>query len=62
MSDPLSRLATRVAYVTRQLPRMAWYAGHLCLMRLLAEQLRHSKPRDMLKAPVRNFGRRRIDA
>jgi ubiquinone/menaquinone biosynthesis C-methylase UbiE len=40
MDDPLSRLATRVAYVTRQLPRMAWYAGHLYLMRLLAEQVR----------------------
>jgi ubiquinone/menaquinone biosynthesis C-methylase UbiE len=40
MSDPLSRLATRVAYATRQLPRMAWYAGHLYVMRLLAEQVR----------------------
>jgi ubiquinone/menaquinone biosynthesis C-methylase UbiE len=40
MSDPLSRLATRVAYATRQLPRLAWYAGHLYVMRLLAEQVR----------------------
>jgi ubiquinone/menaquinone biosynthesis C-methylase UbiE len=40
MSDPLSRLAIRVAYATRQLPRMAWYAGHLYIMRLLAEQTR----------------------
>jgi ubiquinone/menaquinone biosynthesis C-methylase UbiE len=40
MDDPLSRLATRVAYATRQLPRMAWYVGHLYLMRLLAEQVR----------------------
>jgi hypothetical protein len=40
MIDPLSRLATRIAYATRQLPRMAWYTGHLYLMRLLAEQLR----------------------
>jgi len=40
MSDPLSRMAIRVGYATRQLPRMAWYAGHLYLMRLLAEQLR----------------------
>jgi hypothetical protein len=29
MSHPLSRLATRVACACRQLPRMAWYAGHL---------------------------------
>jgi hypothetical protein len=40
MSDPLSRLATRLAYASRQLPRMAWYAGHLYIMRRLAEQVR----------------------
>jgi ubiquinone/menaquinone biosynthesis C-methylase UbiE len=40
MDDPLSRLATRIAYATSQLPRMAWYAGHLYLMRRLAEQVR----------------------
>jgi ubiquinone/menaquinone biosynthesis C-methylase UbiE len=40
MSHPLSRLATRIAYASRQLPRMAWYAGHLYLMRRLAEQVR----------------------
>jgi ubiquinone/menaquinone biosynthesis C-methylase UbiE len=40
MSHPLSRLATRVAYASRQLPRMAWYAGHLYVMRRLAEQVR----------------------
>jgi Methyltransferase domain len=39
MIDSLSRLATRVAYATRQLPRMAWYAGHLYLMHFLAERL-----------------------
>jgi hypothetical protein len=38
MGDPLSRLATRVAYAARQLPRMAWYAGHLYVMRRLAER------------------------
>ena len=37
MGDPLSRLATRIAYAARQLPRMAWYAGHLYVMRQLAE-------------------------
>jgi ubiquinone/menaquinone biosynthesis C-methylase UbiE len=40
MSHPLSRLATRVAYASTQLPRMAWYAGHLYVMRRLAEQVR----------------------
>jgi ubiquinone/menaquinone biosynthesis C-methylase UbiE len=52
MSDPLSRLATRIAYATRQLPRMAWYAGHLYVLHRLAERIRQregesarSKPR-----------------
>ena len=40
MSHPLSRLARRVAYASTQLPRMAWYAGHLYMMRRLAEQAR----------------------
>jgi ubiquinone/menaquinone biosynthesis C-methylase UbiE len=40
MSHPISRLATRVAYASSQLPRMAWYAGHLYLMRRLAERVR----------------------
>jgi ubiquinone/menaquinone biosynthesis C-methylase UbiE len=43
MSHPLSRLATRVAYASRQLPRMAWYAGHLYVMRRLAEQVRQQE-------------------
>src|SRR4051812_40597318 len=37
MSHPLSHLATRAVYASRQLPRMAWYAGHLYFMRRLAE-------------------------
>ena len=40
MSQSLLRLATRVAYASRQLPRMAWYAGHLYVLRRFAEQLR----------------------
>jgi len=40
MSHPLSRLATRVAYASRQWPRMAWYSGHLYVMRRLAEEVR----------------------
>lgn len=36
---PLSRLATRVAYASSQVPRMAWYAGHLYVMRRLVEEV-----------------------
>lgn len=43
MSHPLSRLATRVAYASRQFPRLAWYAGHLYVMRQFAEQLRQQE-------------------
>ena len=42
MSRPLSRLATRVAYASSQLPRVAWYAGHFYVMRRLAEQVRRN--------------------
>jgi ubiquinone/menaquinone biosynthesis C-methylase UbiE len=52
MAHPRSGLATRLAYASRQLPRIAWYAGHLYVMRRFAEQLRqqegetaHPKPR-----------------
>jgi ubiquinone/menaquinone biosynthesis C-methylase UbiE len=37
MKHQLHRLATRVAYASQQLPRMAWYAGHFHVMRRLAE-------------------------
>ena len=40
MSHPLSRLATRVAYASRQLPRIAWYAGHMYVLGKLADQVR----------------------
>ena len=43
MSHPLSRLATRFAYASRQLPRIAWYAGHLYVLRRLAEQVRQQE-------------------
>jgi ubiquinone/menaquinone biosynthesis C-methylase UbiE len=43
MSRPLSRLALRVAYASRQWPRMAWYAGHLHVLRRLAERQRHQE-------------------
>jgi ubiquinone/menaquinone biosynthesis C-methylase UbiE len=37
MSNPLSRIALRVAYGASQLPRVAWYVGHGLAMRQLAE-------------------------
>jgi hypothetical protein len=40
MSNPLSRIATRVAYGASQLPRVAWYIGHSLAMRRLAEAAR----------------------
>jgi ubiquinone/menaquinone biosynthesis C-methylase UbiE len=43
MNRPFSRLATRVAYASSQLPRRAWYAGHLYVMRRLAEQVRQQE-------------------
>jgi len=43
MSDPLSLIATRVAYAATQLPRLAWYAGHGYVMRRLAAQARRDE-------------------
>ena len=40
MTHPLARLATRVAYASSQLPRIAWYAGHFQLLQRLGEQAR----------------------
>jgi len=45
MSDPLTRMAARVAYAATQLPRVAWYAGHDYVMRRLAAQARRNGPR-----------------
>jgi ubiquinone/menaquinone biosynthesis C-methylase UbiE len=60
MAHPRSGLATRLAYASRQLPRIAWYAGHLYVMRRFAEQLRpqegktaHPKPRSDLRIQQR---------
>jgi ubiquinone/menaquinone biosynthesis C-methylase UbiE len=65
MSSPLSRLATRVAYGARQLPRMAWYFGHSLAVRRLSEEVRRqeeqkSRPRVLTNAPVPD--RRRLYA
>src|ERR1022692_1571170 len=65
MSNPLSRIATRVAYGASQLPRVAWYVGHSLAMRRLAEAARQrggggARPRAHTNAPVP--GRRRLYA
>jgi ubiquinone/menaquinone biosynthesis C-methylase UbiE len=57
MSNPLSRLATRVAYGASQLPRVAWYVGHSLAVRRLSEEARRrdgkkAQPRALTNAPV----------
>jgi hypothetical protein len=37
MSNPLSHVATRIAYGASQLPRIAWYVGHGLAVRRLSE-------------------------
>src|SRR4051794_38896688 len=59
MTHPLSRLATRVAYASSQVPRMAWYAGHLYVMRRLAEQMQRQ---DGEGAPRKSRSDPRVDA
>ena len=47
MSDPpLSRLATRLAYAGTQIPRRAWYGGHLYVMRRLTAEVRRREGQD----------------
>ena len=65
MSNPLSRLATRVAYGASQLPRIAWYVGHSLALRRLSEEVRRrdgkkARPRAHTNAPVPD--RRRLHA
>src|ERR1700680_191371 len=65
MSDPLSRVATRVAYGASQLPRVAWYVGHSLAVRRLSEAPRRrdgkkARPRAHTNAPVPD--RRRLYA
>src|SRR5580700_4853487 len=45
MTNPLSRIAMRVAYGASQLPRVAWYVGHGLAMRRLAETAARSEGR-----------------
>jgi len=65
MSNPLSRVATRVAYGASQLPRVAWYVGHSLALRRLSEgaQRRNgekARPHAHTNLPVPN--RRRLYA
>ena len=62
MSNPLSRVATRIAYGVSQLPRVAWYVGHSLAMRRLAEVARRRdggsvRRRAHTDAPVPDRGR-----
>jgi ubiquinone/menaquinone biosynthesis C-methylase UbiE len=57
MAEPVPRLATRIAYGARQLPRLAWYVGHGELMRRLSAAARRregagTRPRGHTEAPV----------
>src|SRR5438270_8308880 len=57
MATPASRLATRLAYGARQLPRVAWYVGHEMMMRRLSREARRregtsTRPRAHTDAPV----------
>ena len=63
MSDPLSRVATRVAYAASQLPRIAWYVGHNLAVRRLSEGAQRKNgekpwPRPRTNSPVPD--RRRV--
>ena len=51
MSDPLSSLATRLAYAARQLPRMAWYSGHLYVLQQFAGQARQRESESARSKP-----------
>jgi ubiquinone/menaquinone biosynthesis C-methylase UbiE len=62
MNNPLSRLATRIAYGASQLPRIAWYVGHSLALRRLSEEARRrdgkkARPRAHTNAPVPDRGR-----
>ena len=61
MGTPLSRLVTGLAYGARQLPRVAWYAGHSLAVRQLSDATRRQegqkarrRPRTDLPVPDRN--------
>ena len=49
--SPLSRLTTRVAYMSMQLPRVAWYAGHLYALQQLADRMRRREGESTQRQP-----------
>jgi ubiquinone/menaquinone biosynthesis C-methylase UbiE len=62
MADPVSLIATRVAYGASQLPRLAWYVGHNAIMRRLSTAARRNpgarrRPAARTDAPVPGRGR-----
>jgi ubiquinone/menaquinone biosynthesis C-methylase UbiE len=58
MTNPLDRLALRVAYGASQLPRMAWYMGHGVAMRQLARASQvQPRPRAPTSSKVPQRGR-----
>lgn len=65
MTDPVARLATRIAYGATQLPRVAWYMGHGLVMRRLSAAVRQRGDRTA-RLPARTDapvpGRRRLYA
>ena len=57
MSNPFSRVTTRVAYGASQLPRIAWYVGHSLALRRLSEAAprredNRARPRAHTNSPV----------
>src|ERR1700728_531237 len=53
MSNPLSRVTTRVVYGASQLPRIAWYIGHsLAVRRLSGGAGRRVRPGAHTNLPV----------
>jgi hypothetical protein len=56
MSNPLFRVSTRLAYGASQLPRIAWYVGHLAVRRLSETAQRRDgnkvRPRAHTNSPV----------
>jgi ubiquinone/menaquinone biosynthesis C-methylase UbiE len=43
MSDPLARLATRLTYGARQLPRIIWYVGHGFALQQISREVRRKQ-------------------
>lgn len=56
MAHPLARLATRLGYGARQLPRVAWYVGHGYAVQQLAKEVRRRQG-ETVPPPARRSGR-----